>query len=37
LVVIKPNGEVAQQNARGDVQGKPPKTTFGEWKKLCGV
>ena len=37
LVVVKPSGEVAKQNARGDVQGGQPKKTFDEWKKACGL
>ena len=37
LVVVKPDGTVVKNNARADVQSKPPKTTFNEWKSAAGL
>uniref|UniRef100_A0A914DGB7 Thioredoxin domain-containing protein n=1 Tax=Acrobeloides nanus TaxID=290746 RepID=A0A914DGB7_9BILA len=32
LIVIKPDGAVINQNGRADVQGKPPKKAYADWK-----
>lgn len=39
LIVIKPNGDVINKNARGDVQGssKSPAQTLKDWKAAAGL